>query len=103
LRFYIGNQTNIEIKRGIKMQLSEIDRKIIANVHSLPLNEQQAILKYSLLLKENKKKYVKNKTSFSSKLQAFLKEVELEPLDIDTSIFDDYRKSVTTRDFRWED
>lgn len=34
------------------MQLSEIDRKIIANVHRLPLDEQQAILKYSLLLKE---------------------------------------------------
>jgi hypothetical protein len=116
------------------MQLSEIDRKIIANVHSLPLDEQQAILKYTLLLKENRKnKYVKNKTSFSSKLQAFLKEVELEPLDIDTSnslaeassagealkaflkkyeadpididtsIFDSYRKSVKDRDFRWED
>lgn len=33
------------------MQLSEIDRKIIANVHSLPLNEQQALLEYSKLLK----------------------------------------------------
>ena len=86
------------------MQLSEIDRKIITNVHSLPLDEQKALLEYSLLLVNKKKKAkIKNKTSFSSKLESFLKEVELEPLDIDTSIFDDYRKSVTTRDFRWED
>ncbi len=82
----------------------EIDRKIVANLHNLSLEERKSLLDYSLLLINQKRKSkIKNTTSFSSKLQGFLKEVELEPLDIDTSIFDDYRKSVTPRDFKWED
>ena len=88
------------------MQLSEIDRKIIANVHSLPLNEQQALLKYSQLLKnkvKKKQKIPENKTGFGVKLKEFLEKYESDPVDIDTSIFDSYRKSVTERGFRWED
>jgi hypothetical protein len=88
------------------MQLSEIDRKIIANVHSLPLNEQHALLEYSKLLKnriKNNKKNLENKTSFGVNLKAFLEKYESDPIDIDTSIFDSYRKSVTERGFRWED
>lgn len=88
------------------MQLSEIDRKLIANVHSLPLKEQQALLEYSLLLKNKIKKnklVKKNKSSFGVKLKEFLKKYENDPIDIDTSIFDSYRKSVTERGFRWED
>ena len=86
------------------MQLSELDKKVIGNLHSLPLKEQQAILEYTQILKNRiNKKNTDNQTSFGIKLKEFLKEVESDPIDIDTSIFDDYRKSVTDRDFKWED
>lgn len=85
------------------MQLSELDRKIIGNLHSLPLKDQQAILEYTQILKNRIKKDTHVQTSFGIKLKEFLKEVKLDPIDIETSIFDDYRKSVTDRDFKWED
>lgn len=83
----------------------EIDRKIVANLHNLSLDERKSLLDYSLLLINQKKKpKIKPKTqNFAEFLREFRKEVEAEPLDIDTSIFDSYRKSVKTRDFKWED
>jgi hypothetical protein len=83
----------------------EIDRKIVANLHNLSLDERKSLLEYSLLLVNQKKKpKIKPKTqNFAEFLREFRKEVEAEPLDIDTSIFDSYRKSVKTRDFKWED
>jgi hypothetical protein len=86
------------------MKLSEIDRKIIANVHSLPLPEQQALLEYSNLLKNKvTQTNSENKTDFGVKLKEFLAKYEDDPIDIDTTIFDSYRKSVTDRGFKWED
>jgi len=77
----------------------EIDRKIVANLHNLSLEERKSLLDYSLLLVNQKRKSkIKNRTSFSSKLQGFLKEVEAEPLDIDTSVFDKDRKSNVKSD-----
>jgi hypothetical protein len=68
------------------MQLSEIEKKVVANMHSLPLDKQHSILEFSLFLQDSFNK--KNKSSFAASLKEFLNEVELEPLDIDTSIFD---------------
>ena len=82
------------------MQLSEIDRKIIANLHSLPTREQQVILRYTQMLKNRTRK---NKSSFGATLKEFLKKYENDPIDIDTAIFDSYRKSIVERDFQWED
>lgn len=72
------------------MQLSEIEKKVVANMHSLPLDKQHSILEFSLFLQDSFKKNrnKKNKSSFAASLKEFLNEVELEPLDIDTSIFD---------------
>ena len=83
----------------------EIDRKIVANLHNLSLDERKSLLDYSLfLINQKKKPKIKNKTqNFAEFLREFRKEVEVEPLDIDTSIFDGYRKSVTDRGFKWED
>lgn len=87
------------------MNKLEIDKKIVANLHNLSLDERKSLLDYSLLLINQKKKpKIKPKTqNFAEFLRAFRKEVEAEPLDIDTSIFDSYRKSVKGRDFKWED
>lgn len=82
------------------MQLSELDKKIINVIHGLPLEEQQSILNFGLGLKNKmkmKKMVQPKKASFSASLKEFLKEVEDDPIDIDTSIFDDYRKTVTER------
>ena len=76
------------------MQLSEIDKQVVANMHGLSLNEQQIILDISLSFKN---KIKQNPSSFATRLKEFLKEVEDDPIDIDTSIFDDYRKTVTDR------
>ncbi len=83
----------------------EIDRKIAANLHSLSLEERKSVLELCLSLKDKRKKQriKKNSGSFGTALTAFLKKYENDPIDIDTSIFDSYRKSVVERDFRWED
>lgn len=84
----------------------EIDRKIVASLHNLSLEERKSLLDYSLfLINQKKKPKVKPKTqNFAEFLREFRKEVEAEPLDdIDTTMFDSYRKSVKGRDFKWED
>lgn len=40
--------------------------------------------------------------SFAALLIQFLQEVESDPIDIDTAMFDNYRKSTTNREFTWE-
>jgi hypothetical protein len=87
------------------MTKADVDKKIVANLHNLSLEEKKSLLEYSLLLiNQKKKRKIKQKTqNFAEFLREFRKEVEAEPLDIDTSIFDSYRKSVTDRGFKWED
>jgi len=76
------------------MQLSTIEQQVIANMHGLPLEQQQSILAFSLFLINNASNYPakpseqQNNASFAQFLNQFLKEVEEEPLDIDTSLFD---------------
>lgn len=55
----------------------------------------------SLLIK--KENFKKRTIPFGERLKEFLKEVDADPFDIDTSIFDNDRKSVATREFKWED
>lgn len=76
------------------MTKAEIDRKIVANLHNLSLDERKSLLDYSLLLINQKKKpKIKSKTqNFAEFLREFRKEVEAEPLDIDTTIFDSYKR-----------
>ena len=111
------------------MKLSTIEKQVVANIHSLPLDKQQFILEVSeFLTKKNQEiEAKKNKASFAVFLKQFLKEVELEPLDIeeniksssagaalkmflkkyesdpidiDTSIFEQDRVGITDRDFK---
>ncbi|MEI7840962.1 MAG: hypothetical protein WCJ11_10710 [Methylococcaceae bacterium] len=83
------------------MQKSKIENQVMNVMHGLPLEEQQSILEFSLNIKNKikmKKMVQPKKTSFGASLKEFLKEVEDDPIDIDTSIFDDYRKTVTERE-----
>lgn len=85
------------------MKLSAIEKQVIANIHSLPLDKQQSVLEFSLFLinkvqKDKQDDIEKNNSSFGVFLKEFLKEVELEPLDIDTSIFDRNRPQDSGRE-----
>lgn len=87
------------------MKLSEIDKQVIANLHSLPLDKQQSILEFSTFLKvqirQNRyeKDVVESKPSnFLLALHEFLKEDELDPIDIDTTIFDRDRAQAKDRE-----
>jgi hypothetical protein len=79
------------------MKLSAIEKKVVANMHSLPLDKQQMILELSLLLIK-KKKTEKKTQSFAEFLEQFRQEIETEQLDIDTSIFERDRHSYTDRE-----
>jgi predicted ATP-binding protein involved in virulence len=54
-------------------------------------------------LKNQEQEVKQSTTSFGAFLKQFRQEVEADPIDIDTTIFDSYRKSVTIREFTWED
>ncbi len=87
------------------MNLSTIEKQVVANLHSLPMNKQQSVLEFSLFLLNNtiNKHSQNNETestdaSFDVFLKAFLTETQLEPLDIDTSIFDRDRPQESGRE-----
>ena len=89
------------------MKLSAIEKQVVANMHSLPLDKQKSILEFSLFLinmvqkdknSAQERKFEQNNSSFTVFLKEFLKEVELEPLDIDTSIFDRDRPKESGRE-----
>jgi hypothetical protein len=85
------------------MKLSAIEKQVVANIHGLPLDKQQSVLEYSLFLinkvqKDKQEDTENNSVSFGVFLKQFLKEVELEPLDIDTSIFDRDRPQDSGRE-----
>jgi len=85
------------------MKLSTIEKQVVANIHGLPLDKQQSVLEFSLFLinkaqKDQENAIEKNSSSFAVFLKEFLKEVELEPLDIDTSIFDSDRPQDSGRE-----
>jgi flagellar hook-basal body complex protein FliE len=82
------------------MKLSAIEKKVVANMHNLPLDKQQVILELSasLMQKKKAKKTEKNNLTFAEFLTQFRQEIEAEQLDIDTSIFDRDRHSYTDRE-----
>lgn len=89
------------------MKLSAIEKQVVANMHGLPLDKQKSILEFSLFLINIVQKdknsgqegiFEQNSASFAVFLKEFLKEVELEPLDIDTSIFDSDRPQESGRE-----
>jgi hypothetical protein len=79
------------------MKLSAIEKQVIANMHSLPLEKQQVILEISAFLIK-KKKNEKNSQTFAAFLKEFRQEIESEQLDIDTSIFDRDRHTYKDRE-----
>jgi len=103
------------------MQINAIEQTILSTVHQLPIAKQQEILDFSLFLKSNLDtladdiKLTENTpfvevnitennhntpASFQSAFRKFLKEVEQEPIDINTSIFDADRETESGRDFQ---
>lgn len=87
------------------MKLSAIEKQVVSNMHNLPLDKQRVILELSAFLKNKSQENQIEKITepFGERLKKFLKETESDTIDIDTAIFDGYRKAVTTRDFKWED
>jgi len=79
------------------MQLSKIEQEVIATLHDLPLTEQKSVLEFSLFLKQ-KIQSSTHEHGFAKALKDFLERSALDPVDIDTSIFDSYRKDVRERD-----
>jgi len=100
------------------MQLSAIEQQVITNMHGLPSEQQQAILAFSLFLINKASSYPAKSmdTGLSGKnrradlmqpastageaLKEFLAKYELDPIDIDTAIFEQDRETETDRDFK---
>ncbi|OQX25012.1 MAG: hypothetical protein BWK80_17915 [Desulfobacteraceae bacterium IS3] len=85
------------------MQLNTIEQEILSVLNSLPAEKQQEILNFSLFLKgrmqsDKQEESVKNPTAFVSALKKFLKEVESDPFEIDTSVFDRNRAQESERE-----
>jgi hypothetical protein len=105
------------------MQINSVEQDILYTVHELPIEKQREILDFSLFLKNTLKKQVHNDvkldsnismveitinqqinnepSAFRTALRQFLKKVEQEPIDIDTSIFDSDRKNESSRYFQY--
>jgi hypothetical protein len=79
------------------MQLSKIEQEVIETLHDLPLTEQKSVLEFSLFLKQRIQNS-KPEHGFTKALREFLERSALDPVDIDTAIFDSYRKDVRERD-----
>lgn len=106
--------------KGFIMQINAIEQTILSTVHQLPVEKQQEILNFSLFLKNSLKTNFdgldlsdatsfieittnetnhKNQSSFQVSFKKFLKEVEQNPMDIDTHIFDKDREIESGRNF----
>jgi hypothetical protein len=106
----------------MKMRINSVEQDILYAVHDLPIEKQREILDFSLFLKNTLKKQVnddinldnsvsiveininqpinKEPSAFQTALRQFLKKVEQDPVDIDTSIFDADRETESGRDFQ---
>jgi|GEM_PF-2362082 len=86
------------------MQLNMIEQEILSTVHGLPMEKQREALNFTLFLKKNirsdkqNEENRQNMTPFVFALEDFLKEVESDPLEIDTSVFDRDRPQESGRD-----
>ncbi len=83
------------------MQINSIEQDILCIVHELPIEKQKEILSFSLFLKSTLTKQThKEPSAFRTALRQFLKKVEQDPIDIDTSIFDADRETESGRYFQ---
>jgi hypothetical protein len=91
----------------------ELKAELMNEIDNFPTEIIEEMLRWALVIKKvaifqddkSNLSFEEKKASNSAgeALKAFLKKYESDPIDIDTSIFDSYRKSVKDRDFRWED
>jgi hypothetical protein len=89
----------------------ELEKKLINEIHYLPDEVMEEMLRWVLLI--NKITHRENivQTSHTGQdneplsageaLKSFLKKYESDPVGIDTSIFEQDRKTETDRDFRF--
>jgi hypothetical protein len=94
-----------------KMTKVELEKKLINEIHYLPDEVMEEMLRWVLLI--NKITHRENivQTSHTGQeneplsageaLKNFLKKYESDPVGIDTSIFEKDRKTETDRDFRF--
>ena len=95
------------------MTRMELKSELMNEIDGFPTEIIEEMLHWALVIKKTtKSESVTHSTPIAEKsdsnsageaLKAFLKKYESDPIDIDTSIFDSYRKSVVERGFRWED
>lgn len=101
----------------------ELENQLVNEIHYLPIDVMEKLLKWVHALKkvmpieqttqsDNFADFIKDlpfkgadfeferdeSISAGAALKNFLKKYENDPIDIDTSIFDDYRKTVTERE-----
>jgi hypothetical protein len=93
------------------MTKAEVENRLMNEIHYLPIEIIEEMLRWALVIKKLTKPesvihsmpIEEKNNSAGEALKKFLKKYESDPIDIDTAIFDSYRKSVVERDFRWED
>ncbi len=88
----------------------EIENQLINEIHHLPIEITEELLRWILVIKKiTSTEIISQSTdlkpenvplSASNALKNFLKKYESDPIDIDTSIFEQYREIETDRDFR---
>jgi len=76
---------------------TKIENQLIQEIHTLPLEILQTMLH---LVNSVKKISPTTDSSINVALNDFLKRYEENPIDIDTEIFEGYRKIATDRDFK---
>jgi hypothetical protein len=88
----------------------ELENQLVNEIHYLPVDAMEKMLKWVRSLKkvtpveqtmqlDNVVNFERDESiSAGLALKNFLKKYENDPIDIDTSIFDDYRKTVTERE-----
>ena len=76
----------------------EVEEQLIKEIHELPIEVMEAMLNLALSVKHKSIETDKTTNAAGLALREFLKKYESDPIDIDISIFDSYRKDVKERD-----
>ena len=94
-------------REDLKHEIDQLDDSclelVLRLLQQFPHQSQDSFNPLKPSSSTKKEEVEKSTEPFGERLKEFLKEVETDPVDIDTAIFDNYRKSVTARDFKWED
>ncbi|MFZ2726053.1 MAG: hypothetical protein WAX77_07390 [Methylococcaceae bacterium] len=84
----------------------ELENQLMNEIHYLPTEIIEEMLKWvSAIKKTTHSNTTENPEPIlaGEALKKFLKQYESNPIDIETAIFDNYRKSVNEREFKWDD